>query len=93
VNAISTKGFQASGQVIAGPGALAARSVAAHGAGIDAAFEYAEGPAQVQWALLVDLGLVKLGVHSANGKTDIALFGTRAWFDEQAAVVRASVRP
>jgi len=92
LDAISTKGFAAEGEIVVAPSTLEARSVNARGAGVDLGFEFAKLGGEKEWALLVDIGLLTAGVDTANGKTDVLLFGARPWFREKTASLRALER-
>ncbi len=92
INAISTEGFVATGQLVVGPATLQARSVTARAAGIDLGFELAQlGPAQ-EWALLVDVGAVTAGIDVSDHQTDVLLFGAKPWFEKKTASLRAVER-
>ena len=90
VNTVSTRGFEASGQILLTPTELEARDVRAHAQGVDARFAFLHGASGTQWILWVDLGLLKVGLHSSDGKADVVLFGAQSWFDEGAATLKAA---
>jgi hypothetical protein len=90
VDAVSTKGFEATGEILATPSELEARNVKAHAQGVDARFAFLHRPPGTQWILWVDLGLLKVGVHSDDGKSDVVLLGAQSWFDEGAASLQAA---
>jgi hypothetical protein len=90
VNAVSTKGFEATGEILATPSAFEARSVKAHAEGVDARFAFLHRPRATQWILWVNLGLLEVGVHSDDGKADVVVLGARSWFDQGAATLQAA---
>jgi len=90
VDAVSTQGFEAKGEILASPSALEARSVNVHAQGVDARFAFLHRPSRTQWLLWADLGLLKVGLHSDDGKAAVVLFGARSWFDEGAAALQVA---
>ena len=93
IDAVSTKGFEATGEMVATPSVVALRSVRAHAEGADAAFEFGKiRKDRKEWALLLDLGVALAGVDVADGKTQVLLFGARPWFQEKAASLEALER-
>ncbi len=90
VNAVSTKGFETTGEILATPSAFEVRSVKAHAEGVDARFAFLHRPQATQWILWVNLGLLEVGVHSDDGKADVVILGARSWFDQGAATLQAA---
>jgi hypothetical protein len=90
VNTVSTKGFEATGEILATPSELEVRDVRAQAQGVDARFAFLHRPSATRWILWVDLGLLKVGVHSNDGKADVVLFGGQSWFEEGAATLQAA---
>jgi hypothetical protein len=85
MDAVSTKQFQVTGEVLVTPSVFAVRSVQAHADGADVGFELSKIREDKDWALLLDLGAVVAGVDVANGKTQVLLFGARPWFRQKVA--------
>ena len=92
LDAVSTEGLLATGELLVTPSTFQARSVTAHAAGVDLGFELAELGADREWALLLDVGAVVAGVDVAAGQTDVLLFGARPWFEKKTASLRALER-
>ncbi len=92
LDAISTAGLVATGQLRVSPSTFEARSVTARAAGIDLGFELAELGTEREWALLLDVGVVCAGVDVSGDQTDVLLFGARPWFEKKTASLRAIER-
>jgi hypothetical protein len=92
LNAISTNGFAATGDLLVSPSTFQARSVRARTAGIDLSFELAELGAEREWALLLDVGIVCAGIDVSGEQTDVLLFGAKPWFARKTASLRAVER-
>ena len=92
LNAISTEGLVATGDMLVSPSTFQARSVTAHAAGIDLGFELAELGTEEEWALLLDVGVVCAGIDVGGGQTDVLLFGAKPWFERKSASLRAVER-
>ncbi len=90
VNAVSTANFDTRGEILVSPSAIEARAVDARAKGVDASFAFLTRAPETDWALFVDLGLLKAGVGSHDGKGAVVLLGARSWFDERAATIRAA---
>jgi hypothetical protein len=86
---VSTAQFEVTGELLATPSLLAARSVDADAKGADVRFELAKTQATTSWAMLLDLGAVVGGVGVAGGKTEVLLFGARPWFEQRTAWLEA----
>ena len=87
---VSTKALEVSGDLVVAPSIFEARSIRAHGDGFDANLEYAALGPQKRWALALDLGLVRVGVHSADDHTEVVLFDVMPWFDARVASLQSS---
>jgi hypothetical protein len=86
LDVVSTKGLEATGELVVTPSVFALRSVVAHAEGVDIGFEFGKiGEARKEWALLLDLGVALAGVDVANGGTQVLLFGARPWFQAKVA--------
>jgi hypothetical protein len=81
LDAVSTKQFEVTGEVLMTPSVFALRSVQAHAEGADVGFELSKIREDKDWALLLDIGAVVV----ANGKTQLLLFGARPWFQQKQA--------
>lgn len=92
LDAISTEGLVATGQLRVSPSTFEARSVTARAAGIDLGFELAELGTEREWALLLDVGAVCAGVDVSGDQTDVLLFGAKPWFEKKTASLRAVER-
>jgi hypothetical protein len=93
LNAISTQGLVATGQLVVSPSTFQARSVTARAAGIDLGFELAELGNEQELALLLDVGVVSAGIDvSSHSKMDVLLFGAKPWFEKKTASLRAVER-
>lgn len=92
MDAVSTKGFEATGQLLLTPSVFAVRSVQAHAEGANVDFELGKIRADTEWVLLLDLGAPVAGVDVASGKTQVVLFGARPWFQRRAAALEAAER-
>ncbi|HTB72813.1 MAG TPA: hypothetical protein VK762_06200 [Polyangiaceae bacterium] len=92
LNAISTSGLAATGDLLVSPSTFQARDVRARAAGIDLGFELAELGAEREWALLLDVGVVCAGIDVAGDQTDVLLFGAKPWFTKKTASLRAVER-
>ncbi len=92
MNVVSTEQFEVTGEVLVTPSVLAARSVQAESKGADVRFELSKIQAAVSWAMLLDLGVVVMGVDVVHGKTDVLLFGARPWFASRALSLGAAER-
>lgn len=92
LDAISTEGLVATGNMLVSPSTFQARSVTAHATGIDVGFELAELGAEQEWALLLDVGAVCAGIDVSGSQTDVLLFGARPWFEKKSASLRAVER-
>ena len=89
---VSTSDLRASGDIVAGPSALEARSfvIRADGLGVD--FEMAKlGPERIGAAYLV-VGPVHAGVDLKNDSTSVMLFGAEPWFVAKRTAMRARER-
>jgi hypothetical protein len=86
---VSTAQFEVTGEVLATPSVLSARSVDADASGAEVHFELEKTKAATTWAMLLDLGAVVGGVGVADGKTQVLLFGARPWFQERTAWLEA----
>ncbi len=92
LNAISTSGLAATGDLLVSPSTFQARDVRARAAGIDLGFELAELGAEREWALLLDVGVVCAGIDVAGDQTDVLLFGAKPWFTKKTASLRTVER-
>jgi hypothetical protein len=92
MNVVSTEQFEVTGELLVTPSVLAARSVQADSRGADVRFELSKIQTVVSWAMLLDLGVVVMGVDVVHGKTDVLLFGARPWFDRRALSLGAAER-
>jgi hypothetical protein len=90
MNAVSTKQFEVTGEVLVTPSVFAVRSVQAHAEGAEVGFELSKIREDKDWALLLDVGAVVAGVDVANGKTQVLFFGARPWFQQKAAWLQAA---
>jgi hypothetical protein len=86
---VSTAQFEVTGEVLATPSVLSARSVDADAKGAEVHFELEKTQTATSWAMLLDLGAVVGGVGVADGKTQVLLFGARPWFQERTAWLEA----
>jgi hypothetical protein len=90
---VSTKGLEATGDLLVTPSVFAMRSVEAHAKGADADFELGQVRSErKEWALLLDLGIARAGVDVADGRTQVLLFGARPWFASKVASLQAAER-
>jgi hypothetical protein len=92
LDAISTSGLTAAGDLRVSPSTFQARSVRARAAGIDLGLELAELGAEREWALLLDVGVVCAGIDVSGDQTDVLLFGAKPWFAKKTASLRAVER-
>jgi len=93
LDAVSTKGLEATGELVVTPSVFAVRSVEAHAQGADVGFEFGKiRKEKKEWALLLDLGVALAGVDVANGQTQVLLFGARPWFHAKVALLEAVER-
>jgi hypothetical protein len=90
VDAVSTRGFETNGQLLVSPAVFEARDVDARAQGVDARFAFLRRSRRTEWALYVDLGALKAGVDSQDGKAGVVLLDARSWFEARAATMRAS---
>ncbi len=86
---VSTAQFEVTGEVLATPSVLAARSVDADAKGATVRFELERTAAATNWAMLLDLGAVVGGIGVDGGKTQVLLFGARPWFEQRTAWLEA----
>ncbi|HLK40105.1 MAG TPA: hypothetical protein VKU41_25290 [Polyangiaceae bacterium] len=94
IDAVSTKGLEVKGEVLAGPSTFEARSVTARTEGIDADVEYGKSGPKNEWAMLLDIGVLSAGFHGCAGrKTEVQLLDARRWFEEKAASVKTRFPP
>jgi hypothetical protein len=93
IDAVSTKGLEATGELAVTPSVFALRSVEAHAQGADVGFEFGKIRQQKkEWALLLDLGVALAGVDVSDGQTQVLLFGARPWFHAKVASLEAVER-
>lgn len=93
IDAVSTKGLEATGELLVTPSVFALRSVEAHAQGADVGFEFGKIRMQTkEWALLLDLGVALAGVDVTDGQTQVLLFGARPWFHAKVASLEAVER-
>ena len=93
LDAISTEGLVATGNMLVNPSTFQAESVTAHAAEIDVGFELAELGAEQEWALLLDVGAVCAGIDVSGSQTEVLLFGATPWFREEERVAEGGRAP
>ena len=85
---VSTKGLEATGELLVTPSVFALRSVEADAEGARLGFELGKVGEAHEWALLLDLGVILAGVDVANAQTQVLLFGgARPWFKAKVAAL------
>lgn len=96
LDVVSTKGLEATGELLVTPSVFAVRSVQADAEGAKVGFELGRvggvGEARREWALLLDLGAVLAGVDVDNGHTQVVLFGAAPWFKAKVGMLESVER-
>jgi hypothetical protein len=93
LDVVSTKGLEATGELLVTPSVFAVRSVRADAEGANVGFEFGKvGQARKEWALLLDLGAVLAGIDVVNGQSQVVLFGAEPWFKAKVAMLESIER-
>jgi hypothetical protein len=93
LDALSTKGLEITGDLVAAKSLLEARGVRARSEGVDVGFELARRGEDERWAALVAAGPLRLGVGEAGGKTELRLVDAQPWFLRSIVAIRREDAP
>ena len=89
INAVPLNQMDASGTVRANGTALDVRSLEARGAGDSIRFAYSKRQDDSQWVLLVNEGILHVGLDAVDGGTHIELAASDGWFTGKVASLEA----
>jgi hypothetical protein len=89
VDAVPMNDLRAEAELRLSPASLQIRSLTAHGGTDTVQAEYTTSRGATAWALAVEAGPVRAGFHSADGASQLVLFGVQPWFASQVVSVKA----
>ncbi len=89
IDAVPMNDLRADADVRVASSDFEVRSLSAHGDSDTIRAEYTSRRGSAAWALLVEAGPLHAGFDSADGKSQLVLFGVSRWFDDEVESLKA----